>query len=447
MAIFVDRVVLHAAGGDGGDGCASIHREKFKPLAGPDGGNGGNGGSVILEVDWQVTTLLDLQHSPHRRAQRGTQGQGDHHDGATAPDLVVGVPDGTVVKTRDGDVLADLVGYGTRFVVAAGGRGGLGNEALASARYGTPTSMVGRVGTDSFGNQFMAALTNENIEASHVGRDEFAGTGVGLPIVDTTGANSIIVVPQANLQCTPDHVDKAADVIGAAAVVLAQLELPYETVARALEVARAAGARTILNPAPMGPTSLQQFRGLVDLIIPNESEAAAIAPGDIRREIERGVDRPEEQPTAMVAADEVGVLALPSEPRGFGQRFLHHRRRIHEHLELAAGRFGDHPPCECLQCPFDEVVIIAPLRIDRDPAAIARPRQRERITTGRIAHAERDDAPDIGPQIRGRRAMMRALFHPDHLAMAAFGEPLPQAFARSRRGICPRHAECGETQS
>ena len=150
MAIFVDRVVLHAAGGDGGDGCASIHREKFKPLAGPDGGNGGNGGSVILEVDRQVTTLLDLQHAPHRRAQRGTQGMGDHHDGATAPDLVVGVPDGTVVKTRDGDVLADLVGYGTRFVVAAGGRGGLGNEALASARRKAPGfALLGEPGEEA----------------------------------------------------------------------------------------------------------------------------------------------------------------------------------------------------------------------------------------------------------------------------------------------------------
>lgn len=138
MATFVDRVVLHAAGGDGGDGCASIHREKFKPLAGPDGGDGGNGGSVILEVDPQVTTLLDIQHAPHRRAQRGTQGMGDNRDGASAPDLVVGVPDGTVVKTAGGEVLADLVGYGTRFVVAAGGRGGLGNAALASPRRKAP---------------------------------------------------------------------------------------------------------------------------------------------------------------------------------------------------------------------------------------------------------------------------------------------------------------------
>ncbi|MDC7121181.1 GTPase ObgE [Cellulomonas fimi] len=138
MATFVDRVVLHATGGDGGHGCASIHREKFKPLAGPDGGNGGNGGSVILEVDPQVTTLLEFHHLPHRHAPSGTQGMGDHRSGSTGQDLVLGVPDGTVVKGTDGEVLADLVGVGARFVVAAGGRGGLGNAALASQRRKAP---------------------------------------------------------------------------------------------------------------------------------------------------------------------------------------------------------------------------------------------------------------------------------------------------------------------
>ncbi len=138
MATFVDRVVLHARGGDGGNGCTSIRREKFKPLAGPDGGNGGNGGDVVLEVDQQVTTLLDYHHSPHRTATSGTQGMGDNRHGAAGGDLVLKVPDGTVVKDRDGQVLADLVGPGTRFVVAAGGRGGLGNAALASARRKAP---------------------------------------------------------------------------------------------------------------------------------------------------------------------------------------------------------------------------------------------------------------------------------------------------------------------
>jgi len=138
VTTFVDRVVLHAAGGGGGHGCASIRREKFKPLAGPDGGNGGHGGSVIVAVDPQVTTLLDLHHAPHRIAASGTAGMGDNRSGSTAADLVVGVPDGTVVKSTDGEVLADLMGPGARFVVAAGGRGGLGNAALASPRRKAP---------------------------------------------------------------------------------------------------------------------------------------------------------------------------------------------------------------------------------------------------------------------------------------------------------------------
>jgi len=138
MATFVDRVVLHAHGGDGGNGCASIHREKFKPLAGPDGGNGGNGGSVILRVDPQTTTLLEYHHGPHRHAPSGTQGMGDHRAGSNGGDLVLGVPDGTVVTSEDGEVLADLVGAGAEFVVAEGGRGGLGNAALASQRRKAP---------------------------------------------------------------------------------------------------------------------------------------------------------------------------------------------------------------------------------------------------------------------------------------------------------------------
>ena len=138
MTTFVDRVVLHASGGDGGHGCASIRREKFKPLAGPDGGNGGDGGDVVLEVDPQVTTLLEFHHGPHRRAASGTAGMGDDRDGANAADIVLRVPDGTVVKTPEGEVLADLVGAGARYVVAAGGKGGLGNAALASPRRKAP---------------------------------------------------------------------------------------------------------------------------------------------------------------------------------------------------------------------------------------------------------------------------------------------------------------------
>jgi GTP-binding protein len=140
MAIpsFVDRVVLHLTAGNGGHGCVSIRREKFKPLGGPDGGNGGNGGDVVLVVDPNTTTLLDYHRSPHRRAGNGAPGQGDNRDGGHGADVILPVPDGTVVTTPEGAVLVDLVGADTRFVVARGGRGGLGNAALASARRRAP---------------------------------------------------------------------------------------------------------------------------------------------------------------------------------------------------------------------------------------------------------------------------------------------------------------------
>jgi GTP-binding protein len=138
VASFVDRVVLHVSGGNGGHGCISVKREKFKPLGGPDGGNGGNGGDVVLRVSHQTTTLLDYHHSPHRHAQNGGPGMGDWRAGHTGDTLVLPVPDGTVVKSRDGKVLADLVGEGTEYVAAAGGQGGLGNAALSSAKRKAP---------------------------------------------------------------------------------------------------------------------------------------------------------------------------------------------------------------------------------------------------------------------------------------------------------------------
>ncbi len=138
MTSFVDRVLIHAEAGDGGNGCASIHREKFKPLGGPDGGNGGRGGDVVLVVDSGVNSLLDLHFHPHRRAGSGQAGQGSNRNGASASDLIVPVPPGTVVQTEGGDVLADLVEPGQEFVLAAGGHGGLGNAALATRRRKAP---------------------------------------------------------------------------------------------------------------------------------------------------------------------------------------------------------------------------------------------------------------------------------------------------------------------
>ncbi len=138
MATFVDRTILHTSAGSGGRGVASVRRTKFKPLDGPDGGNGGHGGSIVLRVDPHMTTLLDYHYSPHRKAAHGAPGAGDMKDGASASNLTLAVPNGTSVVAEDGTVLADLVGAGAEYVVARGGRGGLGNAALANRKRKAP---------------------------------------------------------------------------------------------------------------------------------------------------------------------------------------------------------------------------------------------------------------------------------------------------------------------
>ncbi|WP_404433095.1 GTPase ObgE [Microbacterium lacus] len=138
MVTFVDRVTLHLSAGKGGNGCVSVKREKFKPLAGPDGGNGGHGGDVVLVADPQVTTLLSYHHSPHRSGGNGGFGMGDHRNGAAGDSLELPVPVGTVVKDTSGEVLIDMVEPGTRFIVAPGGIGGLGNASLSSQKRKAP---------------------------------------------------------------------------------------------------------------------------------------------------------------------------------------------------------------------------------------------------------------------------------------------------------------------
>ena len=135
---FIDLVTVHALAGDGGNGCASVHREKFKPLGGPDGGNGGRGGSVVLIADPGVNTLLEFHRRPHLKAGNGSVGRGGHRTGADGDDVVAHVPVGTVVLDQDGAPLADLAAPGAQFTLAQGGRGGLGNAALSSPRRKAP---------------------------------------------------------------------------------------------------------------------------------------------------------------------------------------------------------------------------------------------------------------------------------------------------------------------
>ena len=136
---FVDEAAVVVKAGRGGDGAATFHSEPYKPMGGPDGGDGGRGGSVVLEVTPGVRDLSDPAAHPHRRAKNGAPGASAKRNGAAGKDLVIPVPDGTVVHDERGFV-ADLVGAGVRVVVARGGRGGRGNVALASPRNKAPRS-------------------------------------------------------------------------------------------------------------------------------------------------------------------------------------------------------------------------------------------------------------------------------------------------------------------
>ena len=136
---FVDEVTVFVRAGRGGDGAATILREPYTPKGGPDGGDGGRGGDVVFEVDPHVRDLSYLADHPHQRAASGRPGAGRNRTGADGADLVVRVPDGTHVEDEEG-LLADLVGPGSRAVVARGGRGGRGNASLAGPKNRLPRS-------------------------------------------------------------------------------------------------------------------------------------------------------------------------------------------------------------------------------------------------------------------------------------------------------------------
>lgn len=136
--MFVDEATLVARGGDGGAGVASFLRVKGRPRGKPQGGSGGNGGNVVVEANSGTASLLEFKRHPHHRAGDGTHGEGDMRHGRTGDDVVVSVPLGTIVRSSDGTVLADLVEPGQRFVAASGGHGGRGNAALVSRSHRAP---------------------------------------------------------------------------------------------------------------------------------------------------------------------------------------------------------------------------------------------------------------------------------------------------------------------
>lgn len=135
---FVDHARIFVKAGDGGNGAVSFRREKFVPHGGPDGGDGGDGGSIWFEADRALVTLIDLKLKPNLRAENGRHGGGKQCSGKAGEDLVVRLPVGTCVVGEDGEELADLTGHGQRWLAAAGGKGGLGNQHFATPTHQTP---------------------------------------------------------------------------------------------------------------------------------------------------------------------------------------------------------------------------------------------------------------------------------------------------------------------
>src|SRR6478609_5509427 len=136
---FIDEVTIYVRAGNGG--AATFRREPFVPRGGPSGGDGGNGGSVILLADDQLSTLLDLRYQQRYTAEHGVNGQGRDKYGAAGEDTIVRVPVGTLVRDAEtGELLADLVEPGMRFIAAQGGKGGRGNIHFATATYQAPTT-------------------------------------------------------------------------------------------------------------------------------------------------------------------------------------------------------------------------------------------------------------------------------------------------------------------
>ena len=137
--MFIDKVKIYIKAGNGGNGSASLHTEKYVANGGPDGGDGGKGGDIVFEATTAENTLNAFHFQKHFRAEDGENGSRKNCYGKQGKDLIVRVPVGTVVKTVDGDIVADMYADGQRTVIAAGGKGGRGNRHFATARRQSPS--------------------------------------------------------------------------------------------------------------------------------------------------------------------------------------------------------------------------------------------------------------------------------------------------------------------
>jgi ribokinase len=196
---------------------------------------------------------------------------------------------------------------GGEFHTVPGGKGA--NQAVAAVRLGARVSMVGRVGRDAFADALLESLGADGIDDTFVVRDEEAATGVALIVVDDNGENSIVVSSGANMRLSPADVEAAESVIAAADLLIVQLEVPLESVIRSAELAHAHGAKVVLNPAPARPLPAGLL-SKVDVLVPNESEAALLTGLPVGLQIEA------EQAAAALLRSGVGRVILTLGERG-----------------------------------------------------------------------------------------------------------------------------------
>jgi ribokinase len=216
---------------------------------------------------------------------------------------------------------------GSDFHTLPGGKGA--NQAAAAARLGAQTAMVGRVGSDGFGQELRSTLDAAGVDHTFVNQDPEAVTGVALITVDDNGQNTLVVASGANMRLTPQDVETAQAAIAAADVLLLQLESPLESVTRAAQIARAHGVRVILNPAPAHPLPAQLL-SLVDVLIPNETETSILTgapigewlqfpppesdePPAFRSEAAQGTARKLGVSTVILTLGKYGSLLIPEE--------------------------------------------------------------------------------------------------------------------------------------
>lgn len=299
MSFFVDRVVIHVYAGWGGSGAEAFRREKGVPWGGPSGGDGGKGGDVVLEVDPQLTTLLDYSYRQHYRAERGQHGEGSNRTGRAGKDLVLRVPPGTVVRDAEtGEVLGELLEPGQRLVAARGGRGGRGNASFATPTHQAPREWepgeageerrlelelkliadVGLVGQPNAGKSTLLAAISA--ARPKIADYPFTTTSPNLGVVRLSGARSFVVadIPGIiegahagkglGLQFLR-HIERTRTLAYLLPVTSADVQAEYELLRRELESyssALAAKAHCVLLTK-------------VDLLEPGEERPRVDAPG------------------------------------------------------------------------------------------------------------------------------------------------------------------------